>query len=134
MIRLWFFIAVLGGAAIAASDQKPFLPPLLIGALSPQDRQHFLDTFSGFKKDSVKEAHYAYLGNSAFNVNSIDGISCEDLKTNFDSSDVETQYYALSASRGVKSCSASVYLFLIYRSSLRFRNQIGSLTFLKIKN
>ncbi|KAM7532621.1 hypothetical protein Aperf_G00000131169 [Anoplocephala perfoliata] len=108
MIRPWFFIALLAVAANAASDQKPFLPPLLIGALGPQDRQHFLDTFSNFKKDSIKEAHYAYLGNSALNIGSIDGISCEALKSNFDSSDVETQYYALSAARGIKSCAPTI--------------------------
>ena len=118
MIRVWCIVALVVGAITAASDQKIFPPALPIGALSDEDRQHFLDVFKGFNKDSVKEAHYALIGNSAFDQETIDGIPCDKLKSAFDSSDIETRYFALSAARGVKSCTVRFFNFiqLIYNN------------------
>ncbi|EUB56357.1 Dolichyl-diphosphooligosaccharide--protein glycosyltransferase subunit 2 [Echinococcus granulosus] len=107
MATVWYFIILLAALVIAApnSNSSPALP---IGALDAQDVAHFLGVFSDFNKDSIKDAHYAYIGNSVFNRNTLDGLSCDHLKSHFDSSDAEMQYYALSAARGVKSCTPKV--------------------------
>lgn len=94
-------------AASAASREEPSTLALPIGALNAQDKQHFKEIFSSFKKDSIKEAHYAHIGGSVFDFNLLEGVSCDTLKTYFDSSDLEMQYYALSAARGVKACIVS---------------------------
>ncbi|VUZ44361.1 unnamed protein product, partial [Hymenolepis diminuta] len=104
MIRFWLSVTLVTVAASAASMEESTTLALPIGALNDQDKQHFKEIFSSFKKDSIKEAHYAHIGGSVFDFNSLEGVSCDTLKTYFDSSDLEMQYYALSAARGVKSC------------------------------
>ncbi|KAL5971717.1 Dolichyl-diphosphooligosaccharide--protein glycosyltransferase subunit 2 [Taenia solium] len=107
MVTIWCFFALLAAEVIAApnSNSSPALP---IGALDAKDVAHFLAVFSDFNKDNVKDAHYAYIGDSVFNRNILYGLFCDHLKSHFDSLDAEMQYYALSAARGVKSCTPEV--------------------------
>ncbi|KAL5105778.1 Dolichyl-diphosphooligosaccharide--protein glycosyltransferase subunit 2 [Taenia crassiceps] len=107
MTILWCFIALLALVDIAAPYSNPS-PALPIGALDAQDVAHFLGVFSDFNKDSIKDTHYAYIGDLVFNRNILDGLSCDHLRSHFDSLDAEMQYYALSAARGVKSCTPKV--------------------------
>lgn len=105
MIRSWLVVVLVAFAVFASSKEESSKVALPIGALNSQDKQHFKDVFTNFKKDNVKEIHYAHIGGSVFNIPSLDGVSCDTLKAHFDSSDLEMQYYALSAARGIKSCS-----------------------------
>ena len=107
----WCCLLIVSVIAIvaAAPNQKVSPPVLPIGALSFKERQHFLDVFSAFNRESLKEAHYAFLGNSAFDHAVIDGVTCDKVRPNFDSPDPETRYYALSAARGIKSCTVCFY-------------------------
>nr|CDS34236.1 ormdl protein [Hymenolepis microstoma] len=107
MINLWLLVFVAVAAFAALKEDSPTLA-LPIGALNAQDKQHFKEVFSSFKKDNIKEAHYAHIGGSVFGVKSLEGVPCDILKTLFDSSDLEMQYYALSAARGVKSCTPQI--------------------------
>lgn len=113
MATVWCFFAFLAVVVVAApnSNSSSALP---IGALDAQDVAHFLAVFSDFSKDSIKDAHYAYIGDSVFNRNILDGLSCDHLKSHFDSLDAEMQYYALSAARGVRSCTVSVSIRFSY--------------------
>lgn len=107
MIKPWLLVFVAVAALAALKEDSPTLA-LPFGALNGQDKQHFKEVFSNFKKDNIKEAHYAHIGGSVFDVKSLEGVSCDILKTHFNSSDLEMQYYALSAARGVKSCTPQI--------------------------
>ncbi|VDO03347.1 unnamed protein product [Rodentolepis nana] len=108
MVKPLLFVVFVAVAAFAALKEDSSTLALPTGALNAQDKQHFKNVFSNFMKDNIKEAHYAHIGGSVFDVKSLEGVSCDTLKPYFDSPDLEMQYYALSAAWGVKSCTPKI--------------------------
>ncbi|VDD81704.1 unnamed protein product [Mesocestoides corti] len=107
MSTLFGLLVLLVLVASSAPEGKKQPQALPVGALNDLDKQHFFKVFDGLDKESVKEVHYAVLGNAAFGRETA-GISCSFISTFFDSDDLELQYHALSVASMIKGCNPKI--------------------------